>query len=69
MTGKVFARFHSLAPQTLANWRYQDRKAGRTTAGPGFPQYRRFGKAVRYRLEDPLPAQQQQTGPVSLEAR
>ena len=60
---------HDFHPQTLANWRHKDRKAGRTEARPGYPVYRRFGKAVRYLLEDPLPAQQQQTGPVSLEAR
>jgi hypothetical protein len=34
----------------LANWRYQDRKAGRSGAAPGFPEYRLFGGCVRYRV-------------------
>ena len=38
--------------QTLANWRYRDRMAGRSGALPGYPQYRRFGRAIRYWIED-----------------
>jgi hypothetical protein len=45
-----FARLHGLARQTLANWRHRDRKAGRDHALPGYPQYRRFGRCVRYWL-------------------
>lgn len=47
---KEFARVHGLARQTLCNWRFRDRRAGRDCAGPGYPQYRRFGRAVRYWL-------------------
>lgn len=48
---RLFAELHGLAAQTLCNWRYRDRKAGRTGAAPGYPQYRYFGGAVRYWLE------------------
>ena len=51
-----FARIHGLSRQTLCNWRYQDRKAGRTQAHPGYPQYRYFGRAVRYWLSAEQPA-------------
>jgi hypothetical protein len=51
--GSVYARVAGLHPQTLNNWRYRDKKAGRTEAPPGYPRYRRFGHAVRYLLEDP----------------
>jgi hypothetical protein len=51
VTEQVFSEIHSISRQTLANWRYRDRLAGRTEAAPGFPIYRRFGKAVRYLLE------------------
>ncbi len=50
VTAHVFAELHSLSEQTLSNWRFQDRRAGRTEAAPGFPRYLRFGKAVRYWL-------------------
>jgi hypothetical protein len=50
VTEKVYAPIHGLAPQTLANWRYRDRLAGRDCAAPGFPRYKRFGTAVRYWL-------------------
>ncbi len=50
VTAQVFAEVYGLRSQTLSNWRYQDRKAGRTEAAPGHPVYRRFGKAVRYPL-------------------
>ena len=51
-----FASIHGLSRQTLCNWRYRDRKAGRTEALPGYPQYRYFGCAVRYWLPPELPA-------------
>ena len=50
-----FASIHGLSRQTLCNWRYRDRKAGRTEALPGYPQYRYFGCAVRYWLPPELP--------------
>jgi hypothetical protein len=53
VTEARYAETYSISRQSLANWRYRDRQAGRTEAGPGFPVYRRFGKAVRYLLEAP----------------
>lgn len=50
VTAAEYARLTGLSEQTLANWRYRDRKAGRTEAEPGKPRYRYFGKAVRYWL-------------------
>lgn len=50
VTEKVYAQVHGLSPQTLCNWRYRDRKAGRDHAEPGYPQYSYFGRAVRYWL-------------------
>lgn len=49
---REFAERHGLARQTLTQWRYQDRLAGRDSARPGFPAYRRFGRAVRYLVEE-----------------
>jgi hypothetical protein len=46
-----YARIHGLSRQTLTNWRWRDAKEGRKEALPGFPEYRRFGRAVRYRIE------------------
>lgn len=48
VTERVYAEYHGLARQTLTNWRYRDRKAGRNHAEPGYPQYSYFGRAVRY---------------------
>jgi hypothetical protein len=45
-----FAKIHSIPRQTLANWRYRDRKAGRSGAALGYPFYKRFGPCVRYWL-------------------
>ena len=45
-----YAKAHSLAVQTLANWRHEDNKAKRRGPRPGFPAYRKFGNAVRYWL-------------------
>lgn len=50
VTEQVYAELHCLSRQTLANWRYRDNKAGRDQAESGYPQYRRFGRAVRYWL-------------------
>jgi len=48
VTEEVYAKLHSISRQTLNNWRYLDRKAGRRQAEAGYPQYRYFGAAVRY---------------------
>jgi hypothetical protein len=56
-TARRYAGFFGVDEQVLANWRYRDKKAGRETAMPGYPQYRRFGKAIRYFVpEDSKPA-------------
>lgn len=54
ITGREYARIHGLSPQTLINWRYRDRKAGRCEAVPGYPRYKYFGRAVRYWLGDAI---------------
>jgi hypothetical protein len=48
---KVYASSKQLSAQTLTNWRYRDRLAGRSEAAPGYPIYRRFGRAVRYWMD------------------
>jgi len=48
ITAKEFAARHGLHPQTLANWRHADKRAGLTGPRPGYPVYRRFGGAIRY---------------------
>jgi len=48
VTEKTYALAFNLSRQTLANWRFRDRKAGRSEAQADFPQYKRFGRAVRY---------------------
>lgn len=50
VSAKVYATFFGLSQDTLGNWRWRDRRAGRSEAVPGFPVYRRFGRAVRYWL-------------------
>ena len=50
VTENLYAELHGLARQTLTNWRYQDRKAGRLEPRPDYPRYRKFGAAVRYWL-------------------
>jgi hypothetical protein len=47
-----YAAHFGIARQTLANWRWLDLQAGRSEAAPGFPRYRRFGRAIRYWLDD-----------------
>jgi hypothetical protein len=59
---QVYADVYGLSRQTLTNWRYRDKLAGRTEAAPGFPIYRRFGKAVRYRLAEPETAPEMAKG-------
>jgi hypothetical protein len=51
VTERVYAEVYGLSRQTLTNWRYRDRLAGRSTAAPGQPVYRTFGRAVRYLIE------------------
>lgn len=53
-TAAEFARLTGISQQTLANWRYQDRLAGREGPAPGYPLYRYFGGAVRYYLDPEL---------------
>lgn len=50
VTERTYAEIHGLAKNTLANWRWRDRVAKRPEAAPGTPQYRRFGRAIRYWL-------------------
>jgi hypothetical protein len=50
VTAKEFAQIVGIKVQTLTNWRWQDRRAGREEAEPGKPRYRYFGSAVRYWL-------------------
>jgi hypothetical protein len=38
--------------RTPANWRRQDRKAGRESPAPGKPIEKRFGRAVRHLLRE-----------------
>jgi DNA-binding transcriptional regulator YiaG len=52
VTAAEFAAFAGVSVQTLANWRWKDRRAGRDGPGPGKPIYRRFGRAVRYFLPE-----------------
>jgi hypothetical protein len=53
VTAAEYAAFAGVSVQTLADWRWQDRKAGRDGPAPGKPLYRRFGRAVRYFLAEP----------------
>lgn len=48
VSARQLAELLGLHPQTLGNWRYHDRLAGRGHAAPGKPVYKRFGAAVRY---------------------
>lgn len=50
VTERTYAEIHSLAKGSLANWRFRDRRAGRTEALPGYPRYKYWGTAVRYWL-------------------
>lgn len=56
ITEKEYAALYALNRQTLSMWRFDDRKAGRTCALPGYPTYRKIGNAVRY-LVEPLRGQ------------
>ena len=50
ITDLAYSTLYGIPRQTLINWRHRDRKAGRDCAEPGYPEYKRFGKAVRYWL-------------------
>lgn len=50
VTATEFARIAGIQKQTLANWRWRDRRAGRKEAEPSKPRYRYFGTSVRYWL-------------------
>jgi hypothetical protein len=50
VTEQIYANLHSISRQTLCNWRYRDRRAGRCQAMIGYPHYRYFGSTVRYWL-------------------
>ncbi len=52
VTEAEYSQLTGIARGTLRNWRYQDRREGRDGARPGYPEYRRFGRAVRYRPPD-----------------
>jgi hypothetical protein len=52
VTVAQYSKIYSISRQSLANWRFRDRQAGRTEAQPGFPQYRYFGRAVRYLVDE-----------------
>jgi len=54
VTEKEFAKLFALNRQTLANWRSSDRRLGLKSPRPGYPFYRYFGSAVRYRLDKPV---------------
>ncbi|MEK7751250.1 MAG: hypothetical protein AAB654_04990 [Acidobacteriota bacterium] len=58
MTDRAYSELHGISRQTLANWRFRDRKAKRVSAPPGYPAYRYFGAAVRYWLSADLGAPQ-----------
>lgn len=51
ITELEYAAIYNLGRSTLARWRMEDRRAGRTGAPPDYPFYKKFGNAVRYRLE------------------
>ena len=63
VTEQEYARVHELHRQTLCNWRYRDRRAGRDCAEPGYPRYRRFGRAVRYWLPKETTSSRDPIGP------
>ncbi len=50
VTAKEFSCITGIPTGTLANWRHQDRKAGREEPLPGKPRYQHFGLVVRYWL-------------------
>jgi|ERR1017187_609996 hypothetical protein len=51
---RIFEKITGISRQTLTNWRYKDRKQKRATAPPGFPEYRLFGRTVRYWVGEEL---------------
>ena len=51
VTARELARLTGLGQQTLANWRLLDRRAGYEGGRPGYPVWRRFGGAIRYKVK------------------
>ena len=51
LSAREFSELTGISVQTLANWRYRDRKEGRKYPKPGFPFYRRIGGVIRYRRD------------------
>lgn len=51
VTEREYARFFSLNRQSLANWRWADRRLGLKSARPGYPTYKYIGGTVRYLLD------------------
>jgi hypothetical protein len=54
VSDREYAELADLPRQTLANWRFRDRKAGRRQPDPSYPIYRYFGGAVRYWLSEEI---------------
>lgn len=50
VSDKIYSDYTGVPRQTLSNWRYRDRLAGRTEPLPGYPRYTRYGRAIRYWL-------------------
>ncbi len=48
---KLYSQLFGIPRQTLATWRFYDKKAGRLEAEPGKPRYRRWGRSVKYWFE------------------
>jgi hypothetical protein len=48
---RYFSSFSGVQMQTLCNWGYADRLAGRSGAEPGKPRYKKFGRSVGYWIE------------------
>ena len=51
VTAREYSKRHNIHLCTLGNWRFRDLQAGRSSAPDGYPEYRRFGRAIRYRVE------------------
>lgn len=52
LTEKEYSQRFGISRQTLTNWRWADRQAGRDGAEPGKPFYIRLGRSVRYRVTE-----------------
>jgi len=51
---REYAALFGLSAATLANHRALDKRAGRTSARPGFPIYRKIGGSIRYLVSEHL---------------